>query len=586
MIISPDEVLKIALAEEGYLEKSKTAYALNKDIIYDKNAGAGSDNITKFGYEMHKIEPKVMDFPAAWCFAEGTFVLTDCGYKSIEELRVGDKVLNANGDSFNEVTDIATRVKSVRKLSAYGSLPILTTDDHPFLGNQRLGVRKDWKKTKLDFYPANKFKKGDNVVITTNKFNNGIELSYDEAWLVGYFVGDGWKTTRKEYKICGDDKKEVEIFKHIKYFHKDKDYDSRTCHEYTIDKVGNSKIIPILNEANTGASNKEVPVSILFSGTEIKKAFLDGYLTADGYKGFKFSTVSKKLALGISKIVFDLGYGCVLRECARNEEQEIFDVRINAYRKIKVKPIIYVGQINKNCDLRHRKDRIVDNITYVPVKENVSLNTKTVVYNISTDGNHTFIANNLAVHNCDAFVDWCFMKAFGVDIAKNLLCGNFDDYTINSANYYKKANQWVNSNPLVGDQIFFKNTVRICHTGLVYKVDKRYIYTIEGNTSNKGLLVPNGGGVAKKVYLHTYVGIAGFGRPKYEVRGACALGDQNPDVVELQKRLMAKGYPLPKYGVDGQYGEETFRAVKQFRVDNDLRSSGVCDAECWLKLMK
>lgn len=187
---------------------------------------------------------------------------------------------------------------------------------------------------------------------------------------------------------------------------------------------------------------------------------------------------------------------------------------------------------------------------------------------------------------CDAFVDWCFMKAFGIDIAKNLLCGNFDDYTINSANLYKKANQWVNSNPLVGDQIFFKNTVRICHTGLVYKVDKRYIYTIEGNTSNKGLLVPNGGGVAKKVYLHTYVGIAGFGRPKYEVRGACALGDQNPDVVELQKRLMAKGYPLPKYGVDGQYGEETFRAVKQFRVDNDLRSSGVCDAECWLKLMK
>lgn len=185
---------------------------------------------------------------------------------------------------------------------------------------------------------------------------------------------------------------------------------------------------------------------------------------------------------------------------------------------------------------------------------------------------------------CDAFVDWCFMKAYGKEKAKELLCGNFDDYTVNSAGYYKKAGRWFTKNPVVGDQIFFKNSQRICHTGLVYKVDKRYIYTIEGNTSSKGVLVPNGGGVFKKVYLHTYKNIAGFGRPKYDVRGACQIGDQNEDVKYLQTRLMAKGYPLPKYGADGDYGEETFRAVKQFRNENGLKSSGTCDAECWLKL--
>ena len=583
-MISPDVVLNIALNEEGYLEKSKSAYAANKNIIYEKTTGVGSDNYTKYGKEMHDILPSVMDFPASWCFAKGTLVLTDCGYKPVEDLFIGDKVLNANGDSFNEVVDVASRVKSVRKISAYGSLPITTTDDHPFLGNQRLGVRKDWKKTKLDFYPASKFKKGDNVIITTNKFDNGVKLSYDEAWIVGYFVGDGWKSKKGEYRICGNDNKEVEIFKHIKYYKKDKDYLSRTCHEYTIQKEGNAKIIPILDEANTGAANKEVPASIMFSNSDVKKAFLDGYLTADGYKGFKFSTVSKKLALGISKLAFDLGYGCSLRECARNEEQEIFDDRIDAYRKIHVKPIIYVGQINRNCELSHRRDRIIDNMTYVPVKENLSLNIDIPVYNVSTDGDHTFVANNLAVHNCDSFVDWCFMKAYGTDKAKQLLCGNFDDYTVNSAGYYKKAGRWITKNPVVGDQIFFKNSQRICHTGLVYKVDKRYIYTIEGNTSSKGVLVPNGGGVFKKVYLHTYKNIAGFGRPKYDVRGACQLGDQNADVVYLQQRLMSKGYPLPKYGADGDFGEETFRAVKQFRNENGLKSSGICDAECWLKL--
>lgn len=185
---------------------------------------------------------------------------------------------------------------------------------------------------------------------------------------------------------------------------------------------------------------------------------------------------------------------------------------------------------------------------------------------------------------CDCFVDWCMLKAYGPETAQQLLCGAFDDYTINSSNMYKKAGKWINKGPVPGDQIFFKNSTRICHTGLVYKVDKRYVYTIEGNTSNKGILIPNGGGVFKKKYLLSYPSIAGYGRPGYDVRATCQLGDQNSDVTYLQKRLMAKGYPLYKYGADGDFGDETFRAVKQFRVENNLRSSGICDTQCWLKL--
>jgi len=185
---------------------------------------------------------------------------------------------------------------------------------------------------------------------------------------------------------------------------------------------------------------------------------------------------------------------------------------------------------------------------------------------------------------CDCFVDWCMYKAYGAEDAQKVLCGRFDDYTVNSSNYYKKANRWANNKPVPGDQIFFKNTTRICHTGLVYKVDKRYVYTIEGNTSNKGILVPNGGAVAKKKYVLSYANIAGYGKPKYDVRATCVLGDCNADVVYLQQRLMALGYPLPKWGADGDFGEETFKAVKHFRNDNGLKSSGTVDAACWQKL--
>lgn len=69
----------------------------------------------------------------------------------------------------------------------------------------------------------------------------------------------------------------------------------------------------------------------------------------------------------------------------------------------------------------------------------------------------------------------------------------------------------------MGDQVFFKNSVRICHTGLVYDVDDKYFYTVEGNTSGASGVIANGGGVCKKKYKLNYSSVAGFGRPKYDV---------------------------------------------------------------------
>ena len=116
---------------------------------------------------------------------------------------------------------------------------------------------------------------------------------------------------------------------------------------------------------------------------------------------------------------------------------------------------------------------------------------------------------------CDIFVDWCVVTAFGVDKAKQML-GGWSAYTPTSAQYYKNMGRWF-TKPQIGDQIFFKNSSRICHTGLVYKVDTTYVYTIEGNTSGASGVIANGGGVCKKKYTLNYTKIAGYGRPKYEL---------------------------------------------------------------------
>ena len=52
-------------------------------------------------------------------------------------------------------------------------------------------------------------------------------------------------------------------------------------------------------------------------------------------------------------------------------------------------------------------------------------------------------------------------------------------------------------------------------------------------------------------------------------------GDKGDAVKDLQKKLLALGYPLPKYGADGDFGKETEAAVKAFQQDNGLTADGV-----------
>lgn len=61
------KVIQIATREIGYLEKSEAAYQKDPGILDQKTAGAGYDNYTKYGRDMHRIYPSTMDLHAAWC---------------------------------------------------------------------------------------------------------------------------------------------------------------------------------------------------------------------------------------------------------------------------------------------------------------------------------------------------------------------------------------------------------------------------------------------------------------------------------------------------------------------------------------
>lgn len=171
-----------------------------------------------------------------------------------------------------------------------------------------------------------------------------------------------------------------------------------------------------------------------------------------------------------------------------------------------------------------------DEVGYLEKKSNSNLDHKTAN---AGKNNYTKYARDLDnIHNfyngkkqgyawCDMFVDWCFVKAYGLETAKKLLCQPNNSYGAGctaSSGYYRNKGQFHEKNPNIGDQIFFwdKNKTRVAHTGLVYHVDGRYVYTIEGNTSGASGVVANGGGVCRKQYALSYGRIYGYGRPNYD----------------------------------------------------------------------
>ena len=202
---------------------------------------------------------------------------------------------------------------------------------------------------------------------------------------------------------------------------------------------------------------------------------------------------------------------------------------------------------------------------------------------------------------CACFVNWCFKHAYGETEAKNLLCtkGAWSYYTPTSAQYFKNMYQWFTT-PQRGDVIFFKNSQRICHTGIVLEVKNGRVYTIEGNTSGGSTLEANGGCVAKKNYPLGYNRIAGYGRPKYDTTSTptkttsikkvipplanptVKSGSKGAEALNLQKDL---NYVMNARLVeDGDFGAKSKAALIAFQTKYKLTADGIYGAKSKAKM--
>ena len=157
---------------------------------------------------------------------------------------------------------------------------------------------------------------------------------------------------------------------------------------------------------------------------------------------------------------------------------------------------------------------------------------------------------------CDMTNDWAHIKAWGPQMAMKVLyqpaesCGAGCYW---SAKYFRDNGAWIDRSgtPRTGDQIFFGNKYDESHTGIVEKVDATYVYTIEGNTSDK---------LMRRSYARTSTKIAGYGRPRYEL--VAYLFEEEPEMTaEETKKLIADSIAEAAKSVNAETDKKIKKAL-------------------------
>ena len=151
----------------------------------------------------------------------------------------------------------------------------------------------------------------------------------------------------------------------------------------------------------SGSERKKIPAAILAAEPATAEAFLNAYVTGDGHRypngKISVTTVSEQLARDLAWLVLRLGHLPGFYATKRPAELVILG------RTIKLQPhqytvVWYEGQPSRTM---YKTD---SDFYYIPVRDVARGNHDGHVYNLETDGTHTYLANHAVVHNCQNWV--------------------------------------------------------------------------------------------------------------------------------------------------------------------------------------
>lgn len=158
---------------------------------------------------------------------------------------------------------------------------------------------------------------------------------------------------------------------------------------------------------------------------------------------------------------------------------------------------------------------------------------------------------------------------------------------------WKKMGRWVDKEayvPKTGDVVYydFNNDGISDHVGIVVSVSNGKMKVVEGNYSDS---------VGYRVIEVNSKSVIGFGCPKFPTNNnsskeMCQVelrvlksGSKGSAVRALQILLIGNNYSCGKSGVDGDFGNDTLKAVKKYQQNNGLEPDGVVGRLTWASIL-
>lgn len=349
------------------------------------------------------------------CFVAGTMVLTETGYRPIEDIRVGDYVVTHKG-RLRRVSRIGSKDAVVGKLSLSYRDDIICTPNHPFLAvnhsvrykrKSKCGFARIETTETPEWRPAHEMNHTqwcslrhysiDTPCIESTKFaTNPIAFYY----LCGAYLGDGWirgwNEKTKKAVVFGLNEQKVAKLLSVVDDARVGVYEGGTCFRATIHDTKFANFLAF--HFGKTALRKTLPPWVMSLPTKYREAFVNGYIDTDGCRSsnglIRFSTVSRSLAFGIADLMQTLGHTASVKKyatkkttiiCGRTVNQrDLYQVRAFPLKTSKKSRILY-DYLCRNANSFHNSAEIA------------------IVYNLEVEEDHSYIVNGAIVHNCQAF---------------------------------------------------------------------------------------------------------------------------------------------------------------------------------------
>ncbi len=364
------------------------------------------------------------------CFVEGTLILTKRGLVDIKDVVVGDEVLT-HKNRYKRVYSTMSKLANTVEIKGQGFTNIETTHEHPFYIRKRnrvwhndvRGYRSEFEEP--SWCETEKLIPNESFLSSPIKFEEleipkilgrGFAFSNELWWFIGRYLGDGSLSLRKDLKrnhdskqiiiSCGKHKTELleeklSLFSPVNKrsgnselkFHK---REIRTAFNYATSHDGLFDFI--LEHFGKLADGKKIPSWALSMPKEWKISLLEGYKSSDGYVNengrIDITTISKKLAIGIKLLAQSLGYIVNIQKYFYQDTHTIEGRTVNVKEQYKIYWLENPKKIYTHSD---------DNHIYGQLKKVKETNNTKLVYNISVEGDESYVADGMVVHNCVNF---------------------------------------------------------------------------------------------------------------------------------------------------------------------------------------